>query len=403
MSILDRRTRTKADIHNVDVRDFFLRELPSLIAQRGHLAIPGANELGLTPITFITPSGVWSLAIDGETISVTAKDDAPTAVQLSDEDFSDFIIDLTTLQMLYNLKRLKLLRGTQDMFEGWWAVLRSLVDGRPVYTAGAIAMLDRQGQPLDVNRSFTKGDDDAEIGHFLAQTGFLHLSGWFDEALMSEIEAEMEREFAACTKSDGSWWATLQDGTESPVRISEFASRSPALRRLIEGDAYQRIGRLTDDQFKIAGGGEAMQKPLNVMSGISSLPWHNDCALGMHSYKCCNLVVGISVTGAGPGSSQLAVLPGSHLALIPANRLYPANGMEPRTISTKTGDATVHCSCTLHMSENPTEYERKVIYTVMELPIDPETSQEIVRLQSRYHEVGQNYAQEDFGVTVGAD
>ena len=39
-------------------------------------------------------------------------------------------------------------------------------------------------------------------------------------------------------------------------------------------------------------------KPLGVTQGISDVPWHKDCSLGGHSYRCCSLTVGISVTGA---------------------------------------------------------------------------------------------------------
>ena len=48
------------------------------------------------------------------------------------------------------------------------------------------------------------------------------------------------------------------------------------------------------------------------MKGISDVPWHKDCSLGRHSYECCSLTVGISVTGADAESGQLRVVAGSH-------------------------------------------------------------------------------------------
>ena len=39
-------------------------------------------------------------------------------------------------------------------------------------------------------------------------------------------------------------------------------------------------------------------KPIGIVEGISDVPWHKDCSLGRHSYRCCSLTVGISVTGA---------------------------------------------------------------------------------------------------------
>ena len=56
-------------------------------------------------------------------------------------------------------------------------------------------------------------------------------------------------------------------------------------------------------------------KPLDVVEGISDLPWHKDCSLGRHSYRCCSMTVGISVTGADAATGQLRVVAGSHRAL----------------------------------------------------------------------------------------
>ena len=37
-------------------------------------------------------------------------------------------------------------------------------------------------------------------------------------------------------------------------------------------------------------------------------------------------------------------------------------------LPTETGDVTVHCSCTLHMSQPPIDRERRVMYTGFGLP-----------------------------------
>jgi hypothetical protein len=37
-------------------------------------------------------------------------------------------------------------------------------------------------------------------------------------------------------------------------------------------------------------------------------------------------------------------------------------------LPTRTGDVTVHCSCTLHMSYPPTRRERRVVYAGFSLP-----------------------------------
>jgi hypothetical protein len=78
------------------------------------------------------------------------------------------------------------------------------------------------------------------------------------------------------------------------------------------------------------------------------------------------LTVGISVTGAGPENGELGVMPGSHRANLP---LLGVDGVDlPRLpLPTKTGDVTVHCSCTFHMSRPPVSAERRVVYTSFSL------------------------------------
>jgi ectoine hydroxylase-related dioxygenase (phytanoyl-CoA dioxygenase family) len=100
------------------------------------------------------------------------------------------------------------------------------------------------------------------------------------------------------------------------------------------------------------------------VKGISDLPWHKDCSLGRHSYECCSLTVGISVTGAEASSGQLRVVPGTHRALVwPAPCVQPGLDLEPVDLPTRTGDVTVHLSCTQHMSQAPVTETRKVLYT----------------------------------------
>jgi hypothetical protein len=104
------------------------------------------------------------------------------------------------------------------------------------------------------------------------------------------------------------------------------------------------------------------------VSGISDVPWHKDCGLGRHSYDCCGMTVGISVTGADATSGQLRVIAGSHRGLVwPA---FSRKGMDLPEIDlpTKTGDVTVHLSCTTHMSQPPVDRERRVIYSGFSLP-----------------------------------
>ena len=100
------------------------------------------------------------------------------------------------------------------------------------------------------------------------------------------------------------------------------------------------------------------------------MPWHKDCSLGRHSYRCCSLTVGISVTGADEQSGQLRVVAGSHRALIQPAFVRRGLDLPQVDLPTNTGDVTVHLSCTLHMAQPPTERERQVLYTGFRLPSD---------------------------------
>jgi len=57
---------------------------------------------------------------------------------------------------------LRMDRGDLGDFLDWWVVLRSLIDGRPAHTAGAVDFRDRSGAPLDLQHTFSPDDDDGE-------------------------------------------------------------------------------------------------------------------------------------------------------------------------------------------------------------------------------------------------
>jgi len=175
-------------------------------------------------------------------------------------------------------------------------------------------------------------------------------------------------------QGDGrSWWATQADGTDRLVRMQGFEQRSPAAASLLEDDRFVGLGALGRSGHRHAGlpGNrvEALFKPLDVVAGISDIPWHKDCSLGRHSYQCCSLTVGVSVTGGGETSGQLRVIAGSHRALIWPSLLDTSTlDLPDLALPTETGDVTVHLSCTLHRAQPPTTRERRVMYTSFGLP-----------------------------------
>ena len=219
-----------------------------------------------------------------------------------------------------------------------------------------------------MHRSFTLDDGPDEIGHFLSEAGFLHIEGMFTEAEMAGVSAELDQAITTAERDDGaSWWARTESGEWYPSRILGFNQKSPALRALLHDERFATLAPLTDDHYvqrdpDRGDGAEGLLKKVGVVEGISDVSWHKDCAMGGHSRHCCGLTVGISVTGAGSRNGELGVVAGSHRANI---GLLGIAGLDlPRLpLPTRTGDITVHCSCTLHMSRQPVSMERRVVYT----------------------------------------
>ncbi len=403
MSSLDVRTRTVSDLHEVDTVVFFDQELPELVAERAALAVPGARELNLDPFTVTTPSGSWTLALAGDTITIKPGETGVAMVRLEDDEVAKMIDDRLTPMTLVSSARLRMERGQLGDFLNWWVVLRSLIDDRPVFTKGSIELRGAAGHELDVNRSFTPDDSDSDMAEFLAVAGFLHLSGWFEPREMDAISRDMDAAFPTYTPDDGrSWWAETSAGEHRAVRLQRFEEHSPTATRLLDDDRLLRIGSLTGDDYLPRRSVEALEKPIGVVKGISDLIWHKDCSLGMHSYNCCGITVGISVTAADAASGQLAVVPGTHRALVQPAFYRPLWGLPIRDLPTQVGDLTVHCSCTMHMSHPPVTSERRVLYTGFALaPRDGTPVEDALELRKVREAAYKNVSQAPSPVVAG--
>ena len=193
---------------------------------------------------------------------------------------------------------------------------------------------------------------------------------------MHEIYTDIDNSIKKYQRGDGrSWWAKTKDGKDHCVRLQYFQEHSETVKKLLNDGKHKRIASLPGDGHTLEWNGsnqqnviEALVKPIGIVEGISDLPWHKDCSLGRHSYDCSSITVGISVTGADDKSGQLAVVAGSHRANLQPNFIHPYLDLPVVALPTKTGDVTVHLSCTLHMSHPPIERERRVMYTSFSLP-----------------------------------
>lgn len=379
MVSIDQRTRTDAERDLLDLEELFEVQLPELAAEHSHLAVPGALELGVEPFTFDTPAGAWTMSLADEGVVVTRGADGTAVQRVDAADLTDIVHDLRTPMTFLTAGTLTMRSGDLGDALDWWVVLRSLLDGRAVHTQGSVAFHDRRGEPLDLHRSFDVDDDPDDLAHFLAEAGYLHLRGVFTEEEMAEVSEDMDAAAGSYEPDDGrSWWARTASGEHLAVRLQHFHEHSARTTELLEDERLLRIGRLTADGHRNRTDGnrvEALVKPIGVVEGISDVPWHKDCSLGRHSYQCSGLTVGISVTGADERSGQLAVVAGSHRALVQPAFVRREWGLPIVDLPTRTGDVTVHCSCTMHMSHPPIDRERRVMYTGFSMPaLDPDAA-----------------------------
>ena len=370
---VDLRTRVDSEQAPVSAGPLFREVLPGLLDAHQAQIAPGARALVLKAFCLEIDGEPWTLSWDPdrERVSIESGRRGRARARLDTEQLSDLVNDQATPIAWMSNRRLDMPEGGLADFLNWWLVLRAALDGRPIHARGDVRFAG------DVRRSFDPDDADDAMRAFLEDAGYLHIRGLFTEHEMAAIAADFPKAAPHYEKGDPrGWFATTQDGVEHLVRMEGFDRYSAATAALLEDERFQRLGRIPGLEHVARPPGMragALRKPIGVVQGISDVPWHKDCSLGRHGYECCSLTVGISVTGADAESGQLRVVPGSHRALVwPAPCLQPGLDLEAIDLPTRTGDVTVHLSCTLHMSQPPVTRTRQVLYTGFgQRPVDP--------------------------------
>jgi hypothetical protein len=380
---VDRRTRVDDAARLAHPPPERIEELADALVRNGSLIGPGIEWLRLAPLTLEVGDRSWTLVPSAGSVSVrpgTAAEGPHWRLDAGQLD--DLLDDQSTPMALFSSGRLDQPRGKLGHLLDWWLVIRGAVDGQPVHVPGAVTFEDGDGRPLDLHRSFGRDADRVEMAAFLETAGFLHLAGWYDADTMAQVSADMDAAAPRYSPDDGrSWWAEVAGGGQRLVRMQGFQRQSDAVADLLVGEQLAAIASLCGDGHRpedpdATNPIEALFKPVGVVAGISDVPWHKDCSLGRHSYECCRLTVGISVTAGGSGTGQLRVRAGSHRALVWPALEQPRLDLPDVPLPTEAGDVTLHLSCTLHMAEPPTAGERRVMYTDCRLPLDPAAAAE---------------------------
>ncbi len=379
---VDARTRRDGDHRPVDPAVFLGDTLPRALQAAADRLAPWLAHHVLEPVVILVEDDHGDGAIDSDPVTLEVvhgrvraragiRSGEAGTVRLTAGQLDDLAVDQVTPIGWMASGALRLEHTTLEQLLDWWLVLRAALDGTTPHVPGDVDLVDGDGAPLDLSRSFHVGDDDPdEMRHFLQTAGFLHLTGLFTATEMATISSDMDRAVPGYTRGDGrSWWARLGDDTDALVRMQGFETESSAGAELIADDRLVGLGELTGDGHRPPTGVEALFKPLGVVEGISDIPWHKDCSLGRHSYMCSTMTVGVSVTGADATSGRLEVVAGSNRALVwPAPRIQPGLDLPVVPLHTRTGDCTVHLSCTMHRARPPVDRPRRVLYTSLGLP-----------------------------------
>ena len=366
---LDRRSQRNADIRWIEPASFFADDFPKLVDAHGTMVVQAMSALTAPPLVVEVDGGAWTIgAEDGRLQARSGVAQGAPAIHLTPEQFSDWAQDHRSLNAFQVGMELDLRHGGEREVSLWDVLWRCLLDGWPV--VGDISLVDREDRPLELDTTFTPDDDPADIAHFLREAGFLHLRRWIEPGATAALSSEIDAARSRYTEGDGrSWWAELDDGSRTVVRMQRFVEHSPTTRQILESPAWAAlVAAVAGDDIVVQGRPgdavtEALVKPVGVRAGISDLTFHRDCHFGRHAYGCSGIDVGITVTPSGPDNGSLGVVAGSHRLAIPVEIAKTNSYLPVIGVATEAGDCTVHLSCTLHESTAPVHSARKVMYT----------------------------------------
>ncbi len=355
----------------IDFDDFHTVELPERLAA-GNGKLAAGHLARCRPIAFRLEDGrayTYAPAPDGIELSPGA-DEAQTVVEMTYEDWCDFVWELKTCFALLYADRIKIPTGGFGQLSRWEPALRAAFDGQPVYDyANPVPVAE------DLSTTFTLDDSDDDIRRFLDAAGFVHLKGVFNDDEIEALRAAVETAVAEARPDDHrSWWTTV-DGAEVCNRVNYLNLQSDAVAALSDDPRLERIGalggELRDAADRLDGHNVVIKVP-GAETGLADLPWHRDCGMGGHPVKCPLLNVGIQLDAATPASGQLHMIAGSHLgtSMLPSDE--DVAGLPTIAIETEPGDVTAHWGHTLHAAPPPGDRSaagRRAIYVTYVNPL----------------------------------
>lgn len=314
----------------------------------------------VTPLAIgLTDGRAYTYVPAGNSIAIAAGIDGPAlTVELSLRAWSDLVQEIRTVPALIFAAEIRVTRGDPELLRRWLPALRALYAGVPIYDPQAVDLRDRNGEPLDLQRSYTLGDATDEMRHFFRRAGFLHLRHVFSADEIAALRAVVdELQVAARPGDDRSWWAKDASGRPVLCRLVYTGLSAPRIAALDDDPRIRRIIGLTGLDLRPAPdrqeGHSVVIKNPGVVEGLSDLPWHQDCGLGGHPITCPAIGIGVQLEPATAETGQLHVLAGSQGA-----SCHPFGEAElahlPRVaLTTHAGDCTVHIADVMHAAPPP--------------------------------------------------
>ncbi|MEE2665984.1 MAG: phytanoyl-CoA dioxygenase family protein [Myxococcota bacterium] len=355
-----------AGLPEVDFDAFHRDELPARLDGGVNQEVAWDVE-GRAPIALGLPDGrAYSYRCRNGRVAIEPgiAGDADTVLEIVDhESWLDYLYEFRTRYGLLYSNAVRFVRGDFDSWDDWEPAIRCMYSGRPIYDPASLDLRDRDGRPLDLERSFELDDDPEVMSHFLRTTGYLVVRRAFDPSFIAELASEVDRIRGAARDGElRSWWASDADGRRFPYRLTYLSDLSETIAGLYEHPRVKQLIALSKEQLvpvpdRIEGI-LAVIKDADLdaaATAYANLPYHTDCGFGACHTTCPCVLAGIQLDGMNTGSSQLHIMAGSWGKAchnVPADitpERYPLIAIE-----TEPGDATVHYGCGLHAGPPPT-------------------------------------------------
>ena len=365
------RTYRTAGWPGIDFDVFHREILPARL-------LDGVNEdvawdvEGRSPIALGLPDGrAYSYRCRGGHVEVEpgVAGDARTVLEIVDhESWLDYLYEFRTRYGLLYSNAVRFVRGDFDSWDDWEPAIRCMYSGRPIYDPDSCDFRDREGAPLDLQRSFEPDDDPEDMSHFLRTTGFLVVRRAFEPAFIAELASEVDRIRAAAVEGElTSWWASDSQGQRFPYRLTYLSDQSERIAGLYDHPRVTQLIALSKEEVvpvpNRIEGILAVVKDAGLDSdatAYANLPYHTDCGFGACHTTCPCVLAGIQLDAMSAASSQLHIMAGSwgkayhNIAADITPDRYPLVAIE-----TEPGDATVHYGCGLHAGPAPTGSARR--------------------------------------------